>query len=146
MINQLKTPNQVKYTILDALQDMTHLILDGHVNALEGKILLDELRKSLDNFETQITDQVLSEGAKYNKQHYGDYYVEVKTGGGRYQYDHIDAINELQLEIKRLQKIAQDSYKMSLNKLEMISQDGELISPAKFVPSKEYIVIKRKGG
>jgi hypothetical protein len=145
-INGLKTPQQVKYTILDALLDMQTMVDNGDVNPLEMKILLDDFKKKIDELDEQFKESVFNEAEKYHKQNYGDYYVEVKSGSGRYYYDHIPEIQKLSEQIKELQKFAQDSYKQQTKSLVMLTQDGELISPAVYVPSKSYVVLKRKGG
>lgn len=116
----------------------------GQAMPIDLMIALKEIKELIDDIETQHQDDFKKQAEIYNKQEYMGYSIEVRSGGGRYNYDHIQEIVELNERIKELQSKAQSSYKIALNGINAVSDDGELITPAKFIPSKDSIIIKKK--
>lgn len=116
----------------------------GQAMPIDLMIALKEIKELINDIETQHQDDFIKQAEIYNKQEYMGYSIELKSGGGRYNYDHIPEIVELNERIKELQSKAQNSYRVSLSGLNAITDDGELLTPAKFIPSKDSIIIKKK--
>jgi hypothetical protein len=67
----------------------------------------------------------------------------VRSVGGRYTYDHIDEITALKEQIKDLEKLAQDSYRMSNKGSIMMNQEtGEVTTPAHYKEGPTAIILK----
>lgn len=126
------------------LNQMSKDVAIGSAAAIELLIVLKQIKELVDELETKHQDDFNQAASLYNKQEYDGYMVEIRSGGGRYNYDHIPEIAKLNEQIKELQQKAQTSYRISLTGLNALSNDGELIAAAKFVPSKDSIILKRK--
>ncbi len=116
----------------------------GNALPIDLMLVLKELKELVDELDKTHEDEFLDTALKYDKQEYSGYEIEVRTGGGRYNYDHIAEIVTLNEQIKELQQKAQSSYRIALNNISAVSSDGELITPAKFIASKNSIIIKKK--
>jgi len=116
----------------------------GNAMPIDLMLVLKELQELIDTLYKTHEDEFLDTALQYNKQEYSGYEIEVRTGGGRYNYDHIPEIVALNEQIKELQQKAQSSYRIALTNMNAVSDDGELIAPARFVPSKNSIILKRK--
>lgn len=116
----------------------------GSALPIDLLLVLKQIKEVIDEIEEQHSDDFSKAAQLYNKQEYNGYTIEVRTGGGRYNYDHIQEIVNLNEQIKELQAKAQSSYRIALTSLSAISIDGELIIPAKFIPSKDSIIVKKK--
>lgn len=126
------------------LKQMSADVSLGNAVAVDLMIVIKELKEVIDDIETSHQDEFTNAAQVYNKQEYSGYYFEVRSGGGRYNYDHIPEIVQLNEKLKELQQKAQSSYRIALNNIHAISEDGELIPPARFIPSKDSIIIKKK--
>lgn len=130
--------------IKSELKQMSSDVWSGQAVPVDLMIALKEIKEVIDDIETFHQDVFRKQAEMYNKQEYSGYLFEVRTGGGRYNYDHIPEIVSLTERLKELQQKAQSSYKVSMSGMNTVSDDGELIAPAKFVPSKDSIIIKKK--
>lgn len=126
------------------LSQMSKDVAIGSALAIDLLLVVKQVKELIDEIETTHADDFLKAADVYNKQSYEGYTIELRTGGGRYNYDHIPEIVILNENIKELQMKAQSSYRIALNGLNAVSNDGELISPAKYIPSKDSIIVKKK--
>jgi hypothetical protein len=126
------------------LKKMSSDVAIGQAVAIDLMIALKEIKELIDEIETIHQDDFNKMAQVYNKQEYSGYSIELRTGGGRYNYDHIPEIVKLNEQIKELQQKAQSSYRIALNNINAVSEDGEIITPARFIPSKDSIIIKKK--
>jgi hypothetical protein len=116
----------------------------GQALPMDLLLVLKQVKELIDDIEVTHAEDFNKAAMFYNKQVYDGYNIEVRTGGGRYNYDHIPQIVSLSEQIKELQAKAQSSYRIALTSLSAVSEDGELITPAKFIPSKDSIIVKKK--
>lgn len=130
--------------ILGVLRDMQKDVVLGYSESLELYIALKQVEDTIEQIKSDLNEDFLNQANKFNGQAYGGYTVEVRTGGGRYEYDHIPEYVELSTRLKNIQEIAKTSYRLSMSNNGMISEDGELMVSAKFVPYKDSIVLKKK--
>ena len=130
--------------VLGELRQMQKDVVLGYSEALELYIALKQIEDTIENIKSDLNEDFINQANKFNGQAYGGYTVEVRTGGGRYEYDHIPEYIELSTRLKNIQESAKTSYRLSLTHNGMISEDGELMTSAKFVPYKDSIVLKKK--
>jgi hypothetical protein len=131
-------------SIRHTLGQMSKDVALGQALPMDLLLVLKQVKELIDDIEVTHADDFNKAAMFYNKQVYDGYNIEVRTGGGRYNYDHIPEIVSLSEQIKELQAKAQSSYRIALTSLSAVSEDGELITPAKFIPSKDSIIVKKK--
>ena len=131
-------------SIRHTLGQMSKDVALGQALPMDLLLVLKQVKELIDDIELTHADDFNKAAIFYNKQVYDGYNIEVRTGGGRYNYDHIPEIVSLSEQIKELQAKAQSSYRIALTSLSAVSEDGELITPAKFIPSKDSIIVKKK--
>jgi len=126
------------------LSQMSKDVALGQALAIDLLLVLKQVKEQIEEIETTHAEDFVKAANLYNKQTYDGYNIEVRTGGGRYNYDHIPEIVNLNEQLKELQAKAQSSYRIALTSISAVSEDGELIVPAKFIHSKDSIIIKKK--
>lgn len=126
------------------LSQMSKDVALGQALPIDLLLVLKQVKELIDEIETTHADDFVKAANFYNKQVYEGYTIEVRTGGGRYNYEHIPEIVTLNEQLKELQAKAQSSYRIALNNINAVTEDGELIAPAKFIPSKDSIIVKKK--
>jgi hypothetical protein len=131
-------------SIRHTLAQMSKDVALGQALPMDLLLVLKQVKELIDDIEVTHAEDFNKAAMFYNKQVYDGYNIEVRTGGGRYNYDHIPQIVSLSEQIKELQAKAQSSYRIALTSLSAVSEDGELITPAKFIPSKDSIIVKKK--
>ncbi|MFZ9242187.1 MAG: hypothetical protein ACO295_03165 [Sediminibacterium sp.] len=127
------------------LRTMQNDVSLGYSEPLELLIALKQIQDTIDKISSDLNEDFLKSANQFNKQEYLGYTVEVRTGGGRYEYDHIPEYIELSSRLKAIQDVAKQSYRLSLSNNNMVSDDGEVMVSAKFIPYKDSIVLKKKG-
>jgi hypothetical protein len=132
-------------SVLSELRMMHNDVNLGYSEPLELLIALKQIQDTIDKISSDLNEDFLKSANQYNKQEFNGYVVEVRTGGGRYEYDHIPEYVELSARLKAIQDVAKQSYRLSLSNNGMISEEGEIMMSAKFVPYKDSIVLKKKG-
>lgn len=131
-------------SIKHTLAQMSKDVALGQALPIDLLLVLKQVKELIDEIETTHADDFVKAANLYNKQVYEGYTIEVRTGGGRYNYDHIPEIMSISEQLKELQAKAQSSYRIALTNISAVSEDGELITPAKFIPSKDSIIVKKK--
>jgi hypothetical protein len=132
-------------SVLADLRTMQNDVSLGYSEPLEFLIALKQIQDTIDKISSDLNEDFLKSANQYNKQEFNGYVVEVRTGGGRYEYDHIPEYIELSSRLKAIQDVAKQSYRLSLSNNNMVSDDGEVMVSAKFIPYKDSIVLKKKG-
>jgi hypothetical protein len=115
----------------------------GEINPLDAYIELKDMAEYIDNQMKFLKESAIVEAEKYKGDIYRGYQVDVRNVGGRYDYSNITEICDLKAQIKELEKMAQASYKNGLKGLQMMSNDAELIQPAKYTDGSLAIVLKK---
>lgn len=131
-------------SIIAELNSYSKDVAIGASNPMDLLILLKQIKDKIDEIEEVHIDTFSKSASIYNKTSYQGYGIEVRTGGGRYTYDHIPVYSELSSRLKAVQEQAKQSYKIALSGSLMVSEDGEQIASAIFVPSKDSIIIKKQ--
>ena len=65
-----------------------------------------------------------------------------KNSGGRYDYSDNTEIKELDSRIKTIQEMMKQAYEAEKNGASFVTDDGEIVSAAKFIPNKPSLTIK----
>jgi hypothetical protein len=126
---------------ISKLANMMIEVEGGERCPLAFHIHLKEMAEAIKEFQDQVKPLALTEASKWHGQVYLGYEITKKSGGGRYNYDHIPEIIELKNQVKELEKQAQYAYKTTTQGL-LISADGELITPAQYIQNDDTIQIK----
>jgi hypothetical protein len=132
-------------SILSELDGMSRDVVIGASNPMDLLIVLKKIEQKIDEIKLVNGDDFIKEATKFNKSSYMGYKVEVRSGGGRYKYDHIPEFNILNEQLKTIQERSKQAYKIALsNGTMMVTEDGEQITPALFVPSKDAITLSKE--
>jgi hypothetical protein len=65
-----------------------------------------------------------------------------KNSGGRYDYSDNSEIKELDSRIKSIQEMMKQAYEAEKNGASFVTDDGEIVPAAKFIPNKPSLTIK----
>jgi hypothetical protein len=65
-----------------------------------------------------------------------------KNAGGRYDYSDNAEIKELDSRIKSIQEMMKQAYEAEKNGASFVTDDGEIVPAAKFIPNKPSLTIK----
>jgi hypothetical protein len=125
--------------IIRELIDIYDLTEDATYNSLSVKIAFKDITTMIDGFDETYKQSILEESAKWNKQDFDGYHVDIIEGGGRYSYDHIPEWVNKKAELKALELGAQASAKAQKINQNVVSNDGELIEPARFIGTAAYV-------
>lgn len=117
-------------------------VLGGEISPLDTYIELKSLEKEIADALTQIKDVALLEAQQYNGSDYKGFRIEVREGGGRYNYDHIEQWNNLKEQLKEIERMAQLSYKNQHSGYFMNELTGEIFEPARYTFSSPSIIFK----
>ena len=117
-------------------------VLGGEISPLDTYIELKTLEKEIADALTKIKDEALLEAQKYNGADYKGFRIEVRDGGGRYNYEHIEQWNALKEQIKEVERMAQLSYKNQHSGYFMNELTGEIFEPARYTFSSPSILFK----
>lgn len=117
-------------------------VLGGEISPLDTYIELKTLEKEIADALTKIKDDALLEAQKYNGADYKGFRIEVRDGGGRYSYDHIDDYKQLKEQLKSLESKYQSAYKQSLKSISLIDDNGEEVPVARYTFSSPSILFK----
>jgi hypothetical protein len=129
--------------ILQAVEVHSISAKNGNANPLDVYIELKNLEAHVKYCKDLVQLNALDEAEKYKGQSYLGYDIDVRSVGGRYTYDHIDEITALKEQIKDLEKLAQDSYRMSNKGSIMMNEEtGEVTAPAHYKEGPTAIILK----
>ena len=114
----------------------------GNQCPLAFYIELKEITDLVKDLMDQIKPTALTEASKWHGQVYCGYEITKKSGGGRYNYDHIERVVQLKNQLKEWERIHQVAYK-TMNQGVYLNQDtGEVYEPAQYIQNDDTIQIK----
>ena len=115
---------------------------EGTINALEAYVMLKTIEKELKESLDIVKEHALEEAEKYGEKTFDAFGAEVgvKNGAGRWDFKKLDWWKVYQLE----QDSAKEAYKMSQKGQKLITDDGEVIEPATYLPGKTTLSIRIK--
>ena len=117
--------------------DIVQEVKDGNVDALKAFVELKRKEKEVKAALSEIKDLALEEAAKYGAKTFDAFgvVVEMRSGGGRWDYKHLDWWPEFQTK----QEEAKQAFKASST---MIQDGGVVVQPAKYLPNAETFAVK----
>ena len=125
------------------ITDLIFEVEEGNKNPLEVYCFLHKLEAQIKAAKDQIKQQAIREAAKYEKTFtYMGFEIQQKSLPGRWNYAGIDEWNTKHLEIKQIEDKAKWAYKLIEKGVHPITDDGEVITPAEYIPGGETIALK----
>ncbi len=129
-------------------EDLVSSVNDGLVNPLEAFVAIKHMEEVCKLANKQLKEQAIEEAETYGTESkdlsaYGAK-IQVKNGAGRWNFSHIEEINELELKLKELKDNHKTAFKMRQKGNQMVTEDGELIKPAYYLDGAQVIAIKLK--
>tara|TARA_R110000796_G_scaffold32323_1_gene84794 strand:+ start:1006 stop:1452 length:447 start_codon:yes stop_codon:yes gene_type:complete len=129
-------------------EDLVSSVNDGLVNPLEAFVAIKHMEEVCKLANKQLKEQAIEEAETYGTESkdlnaYGAK-IQVKNGAGRWNFSHIEEINELELKLKELKDNHKTAFKMRQKGNQMVTEDGELIQPAYYLDGAQVIAIKLK--
>jgi hypothetical protein len=128
------------------IMDIYSLVENGELNPLKAMLVLKEIEKKAKDYKTKIEEMAIDEITKHERSEtqIGDYNLKMKRAAGRWDFKHIDEINDLEKQIKAVKEKHKNAYNQMLQNVTAIGEGGEVIIPANFKHGKEIIVISKK--
>lgn len=114
---------------------------EGEINPLDAYIKLSEIEKLAGEYKDKLKEIVLPEAAKFNKQAYNGYVIEL-TERKTLDYSHIQDWNEYKAKIKEIETKAKSLFEMSGNDIADM-QTGEIIQAARLKQVTSVITLKK---
>jgi len=133
---------QINRIIAEAVQS----VIDGESNPLEVWGLLKDIDAMVAKAKAEIEPGVIAEGRKYHGQTWNGWGIEVRPSAGRWDFSNNPDWNRAKDAIKEIEEAAKSAYKEWEKGRRMVSEDGEVITPAEYKAGKETVFFSRKGG
>lgn len=144
--------NQIKATLIEMMFDVD----EGVINPLDFFIELKQLDEIIngdsktEGLLTQCQTLALDEAEKYKNDVYHGFKINLRSGG-KYKYDHVDQIKQLEEKLKQIKKEIKELQEASkaayINNRIMLDQDtGEEIKPAQYIPYQTSIILTKEKG
>lgn len=130
--------------LIEAVSATVQAVIDGEISPLEVKIELKKLKDFIAKAEAEIEGAVLEEARKYNKEVYHGYYVEVRSGAGRWDFTGIPEWENVRNDLRSIEEKAKAAAKAYEKGIRSVSEDSELITPAKYTAGKENVFLTPK--
>lgn len=130
--------------IIQQLSNTVQAVIDGEISAIEVKINLKQVKDFITKAEAEIEGAVLEEAAKYNKEVHHGYMIELRPSAGRWDFSGIPEWNQRKAALTEIEEAAKAAAKAYEKGIRSVSDDGELITPAKYTPGKETVFLTKK--
>ncbi|HEX4888556.1 MAG TPA: hypothetical protein VFV37_10965 [Luteibaculaceae bacterium] len=129
---------------MQAISNTVQAAIDGEVSALEALSKLREWQKQIDAGIKAIEEAAFMEAATYGAKTFSAFGKTFTLTDGRAMYDfkHIPEWSSLSSQMKAIEEKAKIAAKHHEKGMMAISDDGEVIPPAKVTYSKPSISIK----
>jgi len=129
-------------------EDLVSSVNNGIVNPLEAFVAIKHMEEVCKLANKQLKEQAIEEAENYGVESkdlkaYGAK-IQVKNGAGRWNFSHIEEINQLELKIKELKDSHKTAFKMRQKGTQMVTEDGEIVEPAYYLDGGQVIAIKLK--
>lgn len=132
--------------IKEQLSTAVQAVHDGTVSALEVWANIKEVSDYIAKCKAEIETAVLQEAAKCKGEIHFGYQIEVRPSAGRWSFDAIPEWKEGKERLAQIEEAAKASYKAYEKGVRSVNEDGELITPAVYVPGKDTVFLSKKGG
>jgi len=125
-------------------------VLQGNLNPLEAFIMLKKLEDLAKEVKKKIKDLAIEEISKYNNESKTGVEmlgasITLKKSAGRWNYDHIAEVVNLEYDLKMLKQKHQSAYKAHERGEAVVDTDtGEIVMPADYRQGDDTIMIKIK--
>ena len=127
------------------LDYLTEAVLGGHINPIEAVGAIKLFNKALETANKAIKDAAMVELAKYPEGFENETVkVELRNSATRYKYDHIPEWQTLKDQLKDIEDSAKQAEKMSQRMQKLVTDEGEVVTPAIASGGGETIFIKLK--
>jgi hypothetical protein len=122
---------------------MIFAVEEGNANPLEIYCALHKLEAQVKAAKDQIKQQAIEEAAKHGKTFtFMGFEIQQKALPGRWTFDHIDDWNAAKFKMKTIEDLAKWAYKSEEKNVQPITEDGEVITAARYTPGGDTIALK----
>jgi len=127
----------------DKLIEIGLAVDNGNLNALDAFCELTRIEKICVELKKQIQQQAVNEAQKHGKnfKHMG-FEIQCKSGAGRWKFDHINEWAAAKMQISTIEENAKMAYKLSEKGLLPVTDGGEILEPATYIPGADTIALK----
>ncbi len=128
------------------VKDIADLVENGEIDPIKAFLVLKEIENRSKEYKKKIEDIALEEVSKYGREgtNIDGYKVNIKKSAGRWDFNHIEEIVDLENKLKALKDKHKGSYHQSQNNLTSIGEGGEVVDPAKFKEGRDIIIVSKK--
>lgn len=117
---------------------------EGNISSVDVWIDLSNFAKTLNGILDEIKPAAIDEAERCKDEVRKGYTMQVMSGG-TWDYSHIQEIEILNQQIKRMQENAKNAYKQAINHKQLIDEDtGEVYEPAHFKSSAPFIKLTKQ--
>lgn len=131
----------------ELLNDVTKSVQKGEIDAMEVFHAMRFMEKSVAHASKSIKPNVLfyleTVNARHEPWRYDGHEFKLESGGGRWDFDHIPEINELEEQLKALKERHKMAYRIHVSGGVMVDDEtGEIVTPASYRSYDDKIVVR----
>ena len=125
------------------ITDMIFAVEEGNANPLEIYCALHKLEAQVKAAKDQIKHLAIDEASKHGKTFtFMGFEIQQKALPGRWKFDHIDDWNAAKFKLQSIEDLAKWAYKSEEKNVQPITEDGEVIIPARYTPGGDTIALR----
>ena len=116
----------------------------GEINPLNAYIEIYRLEKQIKAAKEIIQQKAIDEAAKYPEKtfQFMGFEIQKKSGAGRWKFDHLTDWQAKANEIKEIEEKHKQAFKMWEKGDTYITEGGEIVEPAVYMPGADTIALK----
>ena len=135
-------------TIDNSTGDIVDMVKLGNIEPSIAFLYLKNIEKlakeKRESITTETIDQLYSIGLEGKGYNLSGGTLELKNSAGRWDFSHIEEIVALEERLKELKERSKAAYKLSLKGSNLVTEDGEIVTPANFKAGKEIVAVRLK--
>ena len=125
------------------ITDLIFEVEEGNKNPLEVYCFLHKLETQIKAAKEQIKPLAIEEATKHGKTFtFMGFEIQQKSLPGRWKFDHLDEWNAVKFKMQNIEDLAKWAYKSQEKGVQPITDDGEIITPAHYLPGGDTIALR----
>lgn len=138
-LNDLHEPKSKlkEFDLFEEIQRMIERVNEGYENELEIYCLFSDAEKAFKLAKDEILPKAIEERQKYEEKTLKLYGKNISfTQSGRYDYSGWEKWNKVKNDLDNIQDLMKQSLSVFLKGGDIADENGEVVPPAKYIPSK----------
>lgn len=129
---------------LEAIEQLVEETVQGERRALRTYGILKQIESELKKQIDQVKELALDEAEQYEQKDFvaDGFAFTLRPGRTIWSFKHIPSWQEEQAKLKAIEESAKQAYKAMNKNMHQVTEDGEVIEPAKVSYSKPSLSVK----